>query len=256
MFFESHAHYDDEAFDNDREELLKLLPEVGVKYVVNAGANMTSSKAGLALAKQYDYIYAAVGVHPHDVRNMTMDDIDELRAMCQNHSKVVAIGEIGLDYYYDKEYADCQKYWFERQLQLACELKLPVIIHSREAAQQCFDILKNSHLPKKNAGVIHSYSGSVEMAKQYVDMGFYIGVGGILTFNNAKKTVEVVEALPLNKILIETDSPYLSPVPNRGKRNNSQNLNYICEKIAQIKQIDINKVAKTTLENARQLFHI
>jgi TatD DNase family protein len=256
MFFESHAHYDDEAFDIDREELLECLPDNNVKYVVNAGVNISSSKAGIALTQKYNYIYAAVGVHPHDVENMTEDSIDELRDMCKENAKVIAVGEIGLDYYYDRDWADTQKYWFERQLELAREVDLPVIIHSREAAQECFDILKKSNLPKKRAGVIHCYSGSVEMAKQYVDMGFYIGVGGVLTFNNAKKAIEVVEALPLNKILIETDSPYLSPVPNRGKRNNSQNLVYICEKIAQIKQIDVNKVEKITLENARELFHI
>lgn len=256
MFFESHAHYDDEAFDEDREELLELLPEKDIKYVINAASNMKSSRAGIELAYKYSYIYTAVGIHPHEVEEMSEKDLDELKNMCTNNSKVVAIGEIGLDYHYDRQYSDIQKYWFERQLKLSKEVNLPVIIHSRDAAQDCFDIIKDNNLNRKKNGVIHCYSGSAEMALSYIDMGFYIGVGGVITFSNARKTVEVVEAIPLNRILIETDSPYLSPVPNRGKRNNSQNLIYITEKIAQIKQTTVNKVAKISFENACELFDI
>lgn len=253
MFFDSHAHYDDEAFDIDRDELLTLLPENNIKYVVNAASNIESSKFGIDLAKSYDYIYAAVGVHPNEVQQMSDSDLDNLKQMCADNSKVVAIGEIGLDYHYNKALADIQKYWLNKQLELAKEVNLPVIIHSREAALDCFNLIKAS---KHKKGVIHCYSGSAEMALEYIKLGFYIGIGGVLTFNNAKKTIEVVEAIPLSKILIETDSPYLSPSPNRGKRNDSRNLIYISEKIAQIKQITVNKVAKVTCDNAKELFNI
>lgn len=250
MFFESHAHYDDKAFDEDREIILDLLPQNNIKYVVNAGSDINSSIASVELANKYPYMYAAVGIHPNEVQNIS--NLDIIRDLC-NNTKVVAIGEIGLDYHYTREYIDLQKYWFNEQLKLAKELNLPVIIHSREAAQDCFNIIKDSKIDK---GDIHCYSGSVEMALEYIKMGFYIGIGGVITFSNSKKLVEVVNSIPLNKILIETDSPYLSPVPNRGKRNNSQNLIYICEKIAQIKQVTVNKVEKTTCDNARLLFNV
>lgn len=250
MFFESHAHYDDKAFDEDREIILDLLPQNNIKYVVNAGSDINSSIASVELANKYPYMYAAVGIHPNEVQNIS--NLDIIRDLC-NNPKVVAIGEIGLDYHYTREYIDLQKYWFNEQLKLAKELNLPVIIHSREAAQDCFNIIKDSKIDK---GDIHCYSGSVEMALEYIKMGFYIGIGGVITFSNSKKLVEVVNSIPLNKILIETDSPYLSPVPNRGKRNNSQNLIYICEKIAQIKQATVNKVEKTTCDNARLLFNV
>lgn len=255
MYFESHAHYDDEAFDEDREELIENLLSTDIRYIINSASNISSSRAGIELAGKYPNFYAAVGVHPHEVQELTDEKFEELEELC-SASKVVAVGEIGLDYYYDKEWSELQKYWFKRQLELAKKVNLPVIIHSREAAQDCFDIIKESNLPKERAGVIHCYSGSVEMAKQYIEMGFYIGVGGVLTFKNAKKTVDVVEAIPLNKILIETDSPYLAPVPNRGQRNNSQNLKFIAEKIASIKQIDPLKVAKVTMENGKNLFRV
>lgn len=255
MYFESHAHYDDEAFDEDREELIENLLGTDIRYIINSASNISSSRAGIELAGKYPNFYAAVGVHPHEVQELTDEKFEELEELC-SASKVVAVGEIGLDYYYDKEWSELQKYWLKRQLELAKKVNLPVIIHSREAAQDCFDIIKESNLPKERAGVIHCFSGSVEMAKQYIEMGFYIGVGGVLTFKNAKKTVDVVEAIPLNKILIETDSPYLAPVPNRGQRNNSQNLKFIAEKIASIKQIEPLKVAKVTMENGKNLFRV
>ena len=250
MYFESHAHYDDERFDEDRDTLLASFPAEGIETVVNASSDIKSSKASIALSEKYPFFYAAVGVHPHEVENITEADIDELRELSK-HPKVVAIGEIGLDYYYDLSPRDLQCHWFKRQLELADELKMPVIIHSRDAAQECFDIIKNSNVRN---GVIHCYSGSAEMAEEYIKMGFYIGVGGSLTFKNNKKGVETVERIPIEKILIETDSPYLAPVPYRGKRNDSRLLKYVVERISQIKNIPENDICNITKNNAQNLF--
>ena len=250
MYFESHAHYDDERFDEDRDTLLASFPAEGIETVVNASSDIKSSKASIALSEKYPFFYAAVGVHPHEVENITEADIDELRELSK-HPKVVAIGEIGLDYYYDLSPRDLQRHWFKRQLELADELKMPVIIHSRDAAQECFDIIKNSNVRN---GVIHCYSGSAEMAEEYIKMGFYIGVGGSLTFKNKKKGVETVERIPIEKILIETDSPYLAPVPYRGKRNDSRLLKYVVERISQIKNIPENDICNITKNNAQNLF--
>lgn len=250
MYFESHAHYDDERFDEDRDTLLASFPAEGIETVVNASSDIKSSKASVALSEKYPFFYAAVGVHPHEVENITEADIDELRELSK-HPKVVAIGEIGLDYYYDLSPRDLQRHWFKRQLELADELKMPVIIHSRDAAQECFDIIKNSNVRN---GVIHCYSGSAEMAEEYIKMGFYIGVGGSLTFKNNKKGVETVERIPIEKILIETDSPYLAPVPYRGKRNDSRLLKYVVERISQIKNIPENDICNITKNNAQNLF--
>jgi len=252
MYFESHAHYDDEKFDSDRYELIREMHENGVSHIVNAASDMKSSLAGIKLSSEFPFFYAAVGVHPHEVDNMSGDDIQVLRNYAKNE-KVVAIGEIGLDFYYDFSPRDLQKKWFVRQLELAKELDMPVIIHSREASADCFEIIKKSGV---NKGVIHSFSGSRQMALQYIDLGFYIGVGGIVTFKNARKSVETVSSIPLGKILVETDSPYLAPVPVRGTRNNSQNLKYICEKIAQIKQTEPEEVARVTAENSKNLFSL
>ena len=250
MYFESHAHYDDERFDEDRDTLLASFPAEGIETVVNASSDIKSSKASIALSEKYPFFYAAVGVHPHEVENITEADIDELRELSK-HPKVVAIGEIGLDYYYDLSPRDLQRHWFKRQLELADELKMPVIIHSRDAAQECFDIIKNSNVRN---GVIHCYNGSAEMAEEYIKMGFYIGVGGSLTFKNNKKGVETVERIPIEKILIETDSPYLAPVPYRGKRNDSRLLKYVVERISQIKNIPENDICNITKNNAQNLF--
>lgn len=250
MYFDSHAHYDDSRFNSDRAKLLKLLPVHGIDYVVNSACDMKSSKTGISLAEKYDYIYAAVGIHPHEAENMVNGDINALRQLSQ-HKKVVAIGEIGLDYYYDNSPRDIQRQCFIKQLALAKELDMPVIIHSRDAAQECFDIIRESGVHK---GVIHCYSGSVEMAIDYIKMGFYIGIGGVVTFKNSKKTLEVVEKIPLEKILIETDAPYLSPIPNRGERNDSQNLLYITEKIAETREISHLEVANVTKKSAEKLF--
>ena len=250
-YFESHAHYDDKRFKEDREELLReLLPACGVSHVINIGCDVKSSETSVRMAEKYDYIYAAVGVHPHELYDMSSQTIDKLRKLSE-HKKVVAIGEIGLDYYYDTHPREFQRFWFIQQLRLAEETGLPVVIHSREASQDTFDIIERS---KVRRGSIHCYSGSAEMAKEYVKMGFHIGVGGVVTFPNAKKLVEVVEALPLERILIEPACPYLSPVPNRGKRNDSRNLKYVVDKIAEIKGVTPEKVSEITKNNAMTLF--
>lgn len=250
MYFESHAHYDDERFDDDRDELLASFPAEGIETVVNSSSDIASSRASIALAEKYPFFYASVGIHPHEVSKMREEDIDTLRELSK-HPKVVAIGEIGLDFYYDLSPRDDQRYWFKRQLALAEELDMPVIIHSRDASQECFDIISASNVRK---GVIHCYSGSAPMAQDYADMGFYIGIGGSLTFKNNKKTVEVVEKLPLEKILIETDSPYLAPVPYRGRRNDSRLLKYVVEKISEIKNVPEIDICNITKNNAVELF--
>lgn len=252
MYFDSHAHYDDERFDEDRVELLTKLPLEGVAYVVNAAASMESSHSSVELANTYEYIYAAVGVHPHEVESMTNKDIDTLRELTKK-PKVVAIGEIGLDYYYDFSPRELQRQWFNAQLELTKELDLPVVIHSRDACQETFDMIKVSGV---KSGVIHCFSGSKELAKEYVKRGFHIGIGGALTFKNARKTVEVVETIPLEYILIETDCPYLTPVPHRGKRNDSSYLGHVVDKIAEIKNISAEEVANVTSNNAKKLFKI
>ena len=236
MYFESHAHYDDKRFREDREKLLELLPSCGIDHVVNIGCDLKSSKESIRLAEKYDYIYASVGVHPHEVSEMTSQTIEELRR---------------LDYYYDFSPRELQQFWFRQQLRLAESVNKPVIIHSRDASQETFDIIKSSPVRR---GVIHCYSGAWQMAKDYVDMGFFIGVGGVVTFSNAKKLVEVVDKIPIEKILIETDSPYLAPNPNRGKRNDSRNLQFVVEKIAEIKKLSPEDVAKITFDNAKSLF--
>ena len=250
MYFESHAHYDDKKFNNDREEILNLLPKNNIDYVINVGCDMESSIKSIELAEKYEYIYASIGFHPHNAKNIKENDIKKLIDL-SNHKKVVAIGEIGLDFHYNHSPKDIQKYWFKRQLEIVKKINKPVIIHSREASQECFDILKNSNIKH---GVIHCYSGSTEMAKEYIKLGFYIGIGGVLTFSNAKKLIEVIKNIQLEQILIETDSPYLSPIPNRGQRNDSRNLKYIVETIANIKNTTPENVANITKLNAKQLF--
>ena len=243
MYFESHAHYDDKQFNKDRQTLLECLPQYGVDVVINSGSDLESSYVGKQLSEQYDYIYFAAGVHPHELYHMSEKTIQEIRQLAE-HKKCVAIGEIGLDYHYDTFPKQTQKYWFEKQLSLAKLLHIPVIIHSREASQDCFDIIKKSGVEK---GVIHCYSGSVEMAEEYVKMGFMIGIGGVLTYSNAKKLTEVAKKISLEHILIETDSPYLSPVPYRGKRNDSRNLEFVVKKLSEIKGLTPLEIANATL---------
>lgn len=250
MYFESHAHYNDRKYDEDRDSLLKELKESGISYLINIGADMKSSLESIKLAEKYDFIYATVGIHPHDAKDMTEEDIKTLEDFCKNE-KVVAIGEIGLDFYYDNSPKDVQKEAFIKQLNLAKKLEKPVVIHSREASQEVFDIIKESGIRK---GVIHAYSGSTEMALEYNKLGFYIGIGGVVTFKNAKKLVDVVKNVPIENILIETDAPYLTPEPFRGTRNNSKNLKYVVEKIAEIKNLTPKEVEDITLNNGLKLF--
>lgn len=252
MFFDSHTHYYDKKFDEDREQLLNSMGQHNVSYIVNAGGDIESSKAGIILAQQYPFIYTSVGVHPHDVENLSEDSIDVLKEL-STHNKVVAIGEIGLDYYYEHSPREIQCIWFKRQMELAKDAALPIIVHSREAAQETFDMIKESGI---KSGVIHCFSGSAQMAKEYIKLGFYIGIGGTVTFNNARKTVEVVEEIPLSSIVIETDCPYLTPIPHRGKRNDSTYLPYIAQKIAEIKGVSIEEVGNTTAKNAKKLYNI
>lgn len=255
MFFESHAHYDDIKFEEDREELLtQTLPQEGVDYIVNIGADIPSSLQSIELAGQNEYIYAAVGVHPHEVEELQPKDIEQLEDLCKQ-PKVVAVGEIGLDYYYDYAPREQQKKWFIQQIELAKKVNLPIVVHSREAAEETYSILKEQKAHEVG-GVIHCFSGSVEMARKYLQLEYYIGVGGVVTFKNAKKLVEVVKDFPLEKILLETDSPYLAPIPNRGKRNDSSNLIYIAQKIAEIKNISVEKVAEQTKENGKRFYRI
>ncbi|GMQ59538.1 TatD family hydrolase [Vallitalea sediminicola] len=254
MIFESHAHYDDEKFDIDRDDLLERLPNEEVEYIINVAANIDSSYKCVELAKKYDYIYAAVGVHPDDVKNMKKEDLKTITELSA-YDKVVSIGEIGLDYYYENSTKEIQKLWFSEQIKIAKELQLPIIVHSREAAKDTMDIIKSTDA-KQTGGVIHCYSGSIEQAREYVEMGLYIGVGGVVTFKNANKLKEVVREISINNILIETDSPYLAPVPNRGKRNDSSNLKYIAQQIAELKDMSYEEVIENTYENAKKLFKI
>ncbi|MBU9736741.1 TatD family hydrolase [Diplocloster agilis] len=250
--FESHAHYDDEAFDEDREELLGNMQQQGIEYIINIGANIDSSQRTVELTEKYPFVYGAVGVHPSDTAELDEQKITWLKAQCER-PKIVAVGEIGLDYYWDEPERPVQRKWFCRQLELAREVKLPVVIHSRDAAKDTLTIMKEMHA-EETGGVVHCFSYSKEMAEEYLKMGFYIGVGGVVTFNNAKKLKEAVEFLPMDKILLETDSPYLSPAPNRGKRNSSLNLPYIARQIAQLKGISYEQVVEITNRNARNLF--
>lgn len=254
MYFDSHAHLDDEKFNEDRKELILQAREKGVDLILNPGSDLPSSKAAAALAQQYDFFYAAVGVHPHEAKDVTEETYEELEKL-SNCPKVVAIGEIGLDYHYDYSPRDVQKEIFKRQMRLASDLNLPIIIHNREAHGDTYEILEQYFNPKKG-GVMHSYSGSVEMAKKFIDMGLYLSVSGPVTFKNAKKNVEVVREIPLEHLLIETDSPYLTPVPYRGKKNHPAMVQYVAKKIAEIKGISLEEVAERTKENAKMLFRI
>ncbi len=254
MIFESHAHYDDKQFDVDREELLCSMKENGIGTIINVGSNLQGSKKTVELAEKYDFVYGAVGIHPSDIRDLNEETYQWLRKKAAL-KKIVAIGEIGLDYYWEKEeeVQKAQRYWFERQMKLAEEVGLPVIIHSREAAEDTWKLMKRIHA-EQIPGVIHCFSYSVEMAVEYVKMGYYIGIGGVVTFKNAKKVNEVAATVPLEKILLETDCPYLAPEPHRGSRNSSLNLSYVAKEIARIRQISLEEVVEVTRRNAEKLF--
>lgn len=254
MIFDTHAHYDDAAFDEDRDELLGSLPAQGISNVVNVGASLSSCRQTLELIRQYDFMYGAVGVHPSETAELDEESFAWL-TQAVKEKKVAAVGEIGLDYYWKEPEHEIQKKWFARQLGLAREAGLPVIIHSRDAAQDTYDIMKEQRA-EEMGGVVHCYSYSLEMAKRFEELGFYFGIGGVLTFQNAKRLKEVVEYLPLERLVLETDCPYLSPVPNRGKRNSSLNLKYVAEKIAEIKNISYDRVIEETEGNARKLYRL
>ena len=254
MIFDTHAHYDDDAFDEDREDLIKAILESDVKRIVNVGANLKTSQNSIDLANKYDLFYAAVGVHPDDCNEVDDAGIDKLREMSKE-KKVVAIGEIGLDYYWHKDNPDIQKNAFKRQIELAKELSLPIIIHSREAARDTMDILAETNAGV-NSGVVHCFSYSPEIALEAIKLGFYVGVGGVVTFKNAKKLKETVERIPLEKIVLETDCPYLAPVPFRAKRNSSLYLEYVVEEIAMLKQTDPETVKEITYKNALDMYRL
>ena len=253
MIFDTHAHYDSGAFNADREELLASMPSKGVGLILDTGCEERSSRAALALAEKYSFVYAAVGVHPEDMEGMTSDTLETIRRLAR-HEKCVAIGEIGLDYYWDDTHKAEQKELFAAQLALAEELDLPVIVHDREAHADCLEI--TGSFPKAR-GVFHCFSGSAEMAKELLRRGnWYLGFDGPVTYKNARKALEVLEIVPPERILVETDSPYMSPVPLRGKRNDSSNLVYIIQKIAEIKGMTPQEVERITWENGKRLFGI
>lgn len=265
MIFDTHAHYDDEAFSEDRDALLTSMKSQGIGTIVNVGASLYSSQTTVSLTEQYDFIYGAVGVHPSDTKQLDCpteeikhifgeNGIEWLRRQLKQ-PKVVAVGEIGLDYHWPDPLPEIQKCWFMHQLVLAKEEQMPVIIHSREAAKDTLDLMKVVHA-EEIGGVVHCFSYGVEMAREYLNMGFFIGVGGVVTFKNGKKLKDVVEFTPLDRIVLETDCPYLSPEPNRGKRNSSLNLPYVVNMIAQLKNLTCEEVIQATEENARRLYRI
>ena len=250
MYFDTHAHYDSGAFNEDRLLLLASMPEKGAELIIDPGCDLISSRKAIELAERFDFVYAAVGWHPEDIDKLTEEDYRSMESLAQ-HKKCVAIGEIGLDYYWDASQKDVQKALFRRQAELALRLNKPVIVHDREAHADSLDIVCD--YPELR-GVFHCYSGSVEMAEILLKRGWYLGFDGPITYKNARKAIEVLKACPLDRILIETDSPYLSPVPQRGKRNDSGNLKYVVEKIAEVKGMEPETVAKLTAENGRRLF--
>jgi len=258
MIFDSHAHYDDKAYDNDRHEIIMKARDEGVGLIMNIGSMVETSRRAVEIAKEYDFIYASTGVHPHYAEKLTDKDIDALASLAsnpENSKKVKAIGEIGLDYHYDNSPRELQRKWFIRQLDMAKQLKLPVIIHSRDSAKDTLDILKNENAAV-NGGVMHCFSGSRETMEAVVKMGFHVAFGGVVTFKKAVNVVEAVKHIPDSSLLIETDCPYLAPVPFRGERNYSGHLKYVVEKIADIRGTTAEHIEEITWNNAKQLFNI
>jgi TatD DNase family protein len=253
VLFDTHAHLNDRAFDCDRTQLLETLPQQGVTFLMNAGCSLESSRECVAMAQQYPYVYAAVGSHPDAADEVCDAVLEEYRKLCKLTDKVKAIGEIGLDYHYEDIPRELQKKAFIAQLELAREIGLPVIVHEREAHQDGMDIIRQ--FPDVT-GVFHCYSGSAEMAKQLVDMGWYIGFTGVLTFKNARKAIEAAQAIPLDRIVIETDCPYMSPEPYRGKRNDPSRVLYVADKLAEIRGITPEEARAITLENGKRLYRI
>ena len=253
MLFDTHAHLDDRAFNEDREALLQELPQQGLSLVMNPGCSLRSSKNADALSKQYDYIYAAVGSHPDAADEVNEAVLEQYRQLVRENPKIKAIGEIGLDYHYEDIPRELQKAAFRAQMKLAEELQLPVIVHEREAHADAMEIL--DEFPTVT-GVFHCYSGSAEMAKELVRRGWYIGFTGVLTFKNAKKAVEVAKSLPHDRLVLETDCPYMAPEPFRGKRNHPGYLYRMAEKLAELWELPVEEVQTITLENGKRLYHI
>lgn len=253
--FDSHAHIDDSDFDSDREELLKALPDFGIAKLVNIGSDTESSLKSIELSAQYDYIYAAVGIHPQNAADFKSTDIDLLRNLADNSKKVVALGEIGLDYHYDDPLKEVQKQCFNAQMQLAKDLNLPVVLHIRDAYEDALDVMK--YFGRMQArGVVHCFSGSVEFAEEVLKLGYYIGIGGVLTFKNAKKLINVANKVDIDNIVLETDCPYMAPTPFRGQRNDPSKVFYVAEKLAQIKNTTTDIIIDKTYHNANLLYGI
>lgn len=252
--FDSHAHYDDRSFDKDREEILSGLLENGVDKVMNISARLDEIKDIIELVNRYDHMWMTTGVHPTETYELKKDDIKYIEKTI-SEPKVKAIGEIGLDYHYDDTDKVCQREWFEAQLELAHNYKMPIVVHSRDAAQDTYDILR-AMKAEDLGGVIHCFSYEIEMAKRFMDLGYYIGVGGVLTFKNARKLKEIVEYMPMELLLLETDCPYLAPVPFRGKRNDSTLIRYVVDEVSALKRLDADEVRRITNENACKLYNI
>lgn len=252
--FDTHAHYDDKAFDGDREALLESLPGKGIAKVVNVGSSLAACRQTIGLMERYGHIYGAIGIHPSDTGELDEESFAWLRQQYRL-PKCVAVGEIGLDYYWDEPAREIQQKWFRRQLELARDVKKPVIVHSREAAKDTADIMKEERA-EDIGGVIHCYSYTKETARTFLDMGFFFGIGGVLTFKNAKKLKEAVEYIPLDLIVLETDCPYLAPEPNRGKRNSSLNIPYVVSALARIKGVDEETVRQAAWRNAHTLYRL
>ena len=253
MLFDTHAHFDDPQFDSDRDEVIKSLADDGVTRVMNIGANMETSKKAIEIANKYDFIYATVGVHPCDTYDMTDEDIERLRIMAKNNPKVRAIGEIGLDYHFDDTKPDIQKEWFIKQLHLAKELNMPVVIHDRDSKGDAIEILKREGISN---GVMHCFSGSAETARELVKMGFMISFTGVLTFKNARRAVEACRSIPIERLMIETDCPYMAPEPHRGERNYSGYVKYVARKMTEIKGLSYEETARITMENGLRFYGI
>lgn len=253
MIFDTHAHLDDRAFDADRAALLSQLPDLELALVMNPGCSLVSSQAAVALAEEYDYIYAAVGSHPDAADEVNEAVLEQYRQLARQCPKVRAIGEIGLDYHYEDIPRETQQRAFRAQMALARELELPVIVHEREAHEDGMRIVEE--FPQVT-GVFHCYSGSLEMAKVLIRRGWYIGFGGVLTFKNARKAVEVASQLPLDRLVLETDCPYMSPEPFRGRRNDPGRLHLVAEKLAQLRGLSVEKIENITLENGKRLYRI
>lgn len=253
MLFDTHAHFDDPQFDPDRDSVIRSLKDYGVDRVMNIGANLETSRRAVQLAAEYDFFYASVGVHPSDTAGMTEDDLKALRELAVSNPKVRAIGEIGLDYHYDDSDPEEQKRWLTRQLELAKELDLPVVIHDRESKGQCIEILRRMGIAN---GVMHCFSGSAETAGELVKMGFMISFTGVLTFKNARRASEACAAVPLDRLMIETDCPYMAPEPHRGERNFSGYVEFVARKMAEIKGVSFEELARITTENALRFYRI